>query len=52
MTIETPIKPYESWVWNDDCQNWVTPNGKEVPGNGKPYQWSDELLDWVEVVHN
>ena len=42
-------KPYETWIWDQENNCWVTPNNKEVPGDGKPYRWDDSLLDWVEV---
>lgn len=48
--LSIPARPYPSWVWSEDAQNWVTPNGKSVPDDGKPYRWDEETLDWVEVI--
>ena len=42
-------KPYPSWIWDEEVKDWVTPNNKQVPGDGKHYKWDDEILDWVEV---
>ncbi len=50
--IRTIPQPYPSWVWHEESQGWVTPNGKSVPGDGKPYQWNEEAQDWIEVTHN
>jgi hypothetical protein len=49
---ENKIKPYSSWIWDEEVKDWVTPNNKPVPGDGKHYTWNDETLDWVEVTLN
>jgi hypothetical protein len=45
-------KPYESWTWDDLSQDWVAPDGKEVPTDGKPYRWDEEAQNWVEIIFN
>lgn len=45
-------KPFTSWVWDEASQDWVTPNGKSVPEDGKPYRWDEVAQDFVEVTFN
>ena len=42
-----PPKPlqYESWVLNEEKCIWEAPI--EMPSDGKPYYWDEELLEWV-----
>ena len=42
-----PPKPlqYESWVLNEEKCIWEAPI--EIPNDGKPYYWDEELLEWV-----
>jgi len=44
------FKPYPSWVWCEETQNWVTPNGKKAPlVDGVAFTWSEESQDWVAL---
>jgi hypothetical protein len=49
MKMNEITKPYPSWVWDEETLSWVTPNGKGVPGDGKPYTWDEATLNWIEV---
>ena len=42
-----PPKPlqYESWVLSEEKCIWEAPI--EMPNDGKPYYWDEELLEWV-----
>ena len=42
-----PPKPlqYESWILNEEKCIWEAPI--EMPNDGKPYYWDEELLEWV-----
>lgn len=42
-----PPKPpqYESWVLSEEKCIWEAPI--EMPSDGKPYYWDEELLEWV-----
>lgn len=42
-----PAKPHASWKWNATEWSWLPP--KEMPSDGKPYRWNEELVDWVEI---
>lgn len=43
----TPGSPYEKWVWNNEQNLWVAPF--DPPNDDKIYDWSDNLVAWVEV---
>jgi hypothetical protein len=43
-----PIKPYESWVLNENTYQWQAPTA--MPTDGKIYLWNEETLSWVEVT--
>lgn len=42
-----PPKPlqYESWILNEEKCIWEAPI--EMPSDGKPYYWDEELLEWI-----
>jgi len=42
-----PPKPlqYESWILNEEKCIWEAPI--EMPNDGQPYYWDEELLEWV-----
>ncbi len=52
MELNNKPQPFPSWVWDDLSQDWVAPNEKSVPTDGKPYKWNEETQDWVEVIFN
>ena len=41
-----PIKPYESWVLNEETCQWVAPK-PNPSGDGIYYKWSEDDIDWV-----
>ena len=41
-----PVSPYPSWTL-DDNYDWQPPTPK--PDDGKPYDWDEDSLTWVEV---
>lgn len=40
-----PKQPYASWKLNKETAIWEAP--KAYPKDGKPYDWNEQLLDWV-----
>ena len=44
-----PPKLYPSWVLDEDTCTWVAPVAR--PTDGKLYAWSEEILNWEEVIH-
>lgn len=42
-----PIKPYESWVLNEDTCQYEAPT--TYPNDGKVYSWDEETVSWIEV---
>lgn len=45
-----PIKPYPSYVLNEDTCQWEAPI--ERPTDGNLYKWDEETLNWEEVTIN
>ena len=49
-----PVKPYNSWVLNEDTCLWDAPVAMpEDAGTGEPpkrYTWDEEAVNWVEVT--
>ena len=45
-----PEKPFESWVWNTEENDWVSPAGKSPGVLGQPggWEWNEELLQWED----
>ena len=43
-----PIKPFTSWILNEDICLWEPPI--ERPNNGKLYMWNEETINWIEIV--
>jgi len=41
------IQPYPSWTLDSNF-DWQPPTPK--PSTGKRYRWSEEELEWIEVV--
>jgi hypothetical protein len=39
-------QPYASWILNPNAQ-WEAPVPK--PSDNKPYYWSEDSLEWVEI---
>ena len=50
MELNNKLKPFDSWVWDDLSQDWVAPDNKSVPVDGKPYRWDEETVNWVEII--
>ena len=43
-----PIKPFTSWILNEDICLWEPPI--ERPNDGKSYMWDEETINWIEIV--
>jgi len=43
-----PIKPFTSWILNEDTCLWKSPI--ENPNDGKSYMWDEETINWIEIV--
>ena len=43
----SPVGPFPSWALDENF-DWQPPT--PMPTDGKPYDWDEELLEWVEVV--
>jgi hypothetical protein len=43
-----PIKPFDSWVLNENTCLWESPI--ERPNDGKLYMWDEEIINWIEIV--
>jgi hypothetical protein len=41
-----PIKPFDSWVLNQDTCTWQAPIAKPLQGE---WTWDESMLNWVEV---
>jgi hypothetical protein len=41
-----PIKPFDSWLLNEDTCLWEAPVA--MPTDGKIYQWDEQQTNWVE----
>ena len=41
-------KPYNSWLLNEETCRWEAPI--EYPSDGKMYSWSEEELNWIELI--
>jgi len=41
-------KPYNSWLLNEETCRWDAPI--ECPTDGKMYSWSEEELNWIELI--
>ena len=44
------IKPFPSWVRSTNGTGWTTPIPE--PEDGKEYIWDEDIVNWVEIVHN
>jgi hypothetical protein len=43
-----PIKPFPSWILNEDTCLWESPI--ERPNDGKVYKWNEDEQSWEEVI--
>jgi hypothetical protein len=43
-----PIKPYNSWVLNEDTCNWESPITK--PQDGNMYRWNEPIINWELLI--
>ena len=43
-----PHRPYYGWKLNEDTCLWEAPVA--YPEDGKIYKWSEEILNWEEVI--
>ena len=44
-----PLKPFESWVLNEESCLWVAP--VPMPEDGEAYTWDEESGAWIEVIN-
>ena len=44
-----PEKPYPSWVWDEEVEQWRAPIGKRKPQDGKAYEWQETTQTWLEI---
>ena len=42
-----PLKPFESWVLNENTCQWETP--LPYPTDGKDYLWDEPTISWIEA---
>lgn len=42
-----PIKPYPSWVLDENTCQWQAP--VNMPQDGKMYAWNEESISWIEI---
>ena len=42
-----PLKPYNSWILNEDTCQWEAPT--PYPTNGGIYRWVEENLNWQPI---
>ena len=42
-----PIKPFESWVLDEETCLWKTP--LDYPSDDKVYYWDEPTVSWVEI---
>jgi hypothetical protein len=40
-------QPFASWTLNESTCKWQSP--VPYPSDGKPYQWDESALNWVEI---
>lgn len=45
-----PPKPYYSWVLDENTCLWKAP--KDMPTDGKTYNWDEDTINWVEVTES
>jgi len=43
-----PPKPYTSWAWNEEENEWEAPI--PMPEDGKAYEWDELTNSWKELV--
>lgn len=41
-------QPFPSWILNPDTTKWEAPT--PMPNDGKPYEWDESTLSWVEIT--
>jgi len=46
--IFIPIKPYPSWIWDEDLLAWKPPILKPSAKDGYDYIWDELILNWYE----
>ena len=42
-----PLKPYPSWILNEDTCLWDAPTPK--PDDDNYYRWNEDTTSWVEI---
>jgi hypothetical protein len=45
-----PIKPFESWILNEETCKWEAPIA--YPTDGLMYAWDEETTDWKAIVND
>jgi hypothetical protein len=44
-----PIKPYKSWVLNEDTCNWESTI--PYPNDGNFYFWNENNMEWIKQIN-
>lgn len=44
LDVFVPIKPYPSWIYNDEIKDWEAPIPR--PQDGLMYEWDESIGDW------
>jgi hypothetical protein len=47
LDIFVPLKPYASWVMNEERSTWLAP--VPYPNDGDTYDWNEETLSWDKI---
>jgi hypothetical protein len=42
------IKPFDSWVLNEDNYQWVAPI--PYPNDDNEYSWDEETISWIKIL--
>jgi hypothetical protein len=43
------VKPYESWLYDEDTQQWIPPVDYPENYNRIEWAWNEETLTWEEI---
>lgn len=47
-----PAKPFPSWIWSDEEDNWVSPVSRPQETEIAKPMWDEESLSWKLVKYN
>jgi hypothetical protein len=46
LDIFIPPKPYESWIFNNELEQWEPTIGMPIYEEGKAYLWNEDTQSW------